>query len=142
MGERRPLADSDIAVLGLVDGGIIRGMRDIDHQGGVRFQTVGDLARSQATHFLHDVGNGQHFGFQTFALAVQVAKGFGNRECAHPVVEGPRHGQVIAQHFESFVQGDGIADADEGFGFTAAAGANVDEEIVYLGHLAFVIGFG
>ena len=50
-----------LAVLGLADGGVIRRVGNVHHEGDVRLQGIGDLSRAQQADLLLHVGDGADF---------------------------------------------------------------------------------
>ena len=64
MRDGRAFTDLDVAMLRLAHGGVIRRVRDIDHQGHIRLEGVGDLPRTQTADLFLNVGYDADFGVE------------------------------------------------------------------------------
>ncbi len=140
VGEGWAFAEFGVAVLALVHGGVIGGVGDIDDEGGVGFEGVGDLAGAKEADFFHDVGNGADFGFEFFLGLDEEAQGFGHGPGANTVVKSAGDGEVVFEQGEVGINGDGVADLDMDEGLHAVMHADVDEEFFDLGNFAFALG--
>ena len=107
-------------------------MGDIHDERHVGFERVGDLARAEQADFLLHIGDGADLGLQLGLGFLEQPQRLGDGEGADAVVEGPRHGQVVAQQVEFVGQRDRVADAHELLGFLAAGDADVNEQVVDL----------
>ncbi len=140
VGERGTLTHLDVAVLCFADGGVVGGMGDIDDECDVGFERISDLARPEQADLLHDIGDGADLGLEAFGFTEQAER-FSDGEGANSVVEGPGHGEVVAEQFELIIEGDGVPDADELHGFAAGGDSDIDEDLVDLGEFRFTVHF-
>ena len=141
-GDGGAFAKFDVAMLLLIDSGVIGGVCDIDHQSAIRLQAIGDLARAEQTDFFHDVGDGADFGFDVTFLFAEETQGFSDGECADLIIESPADGEIAAQEFEFVHKRYWVANLHPFLSVRASVHADVDEEILNLRDfaLAFLLG--
>ncbi|MFM1942587.1 MAG: hypothetical protein RI897_1569 [Verrucomicrobiota bacterium] len=135
-------SDADVAMEGFADRGDVRGVGDVCDEGDVGFEFVGDLTGSEAAGFFHDIGDGADFGFEVFAVVCEEAESFGDGPGADAVIEGASDGEVIAEEFELGIERDGVADLDEFFRFFPGGHTDIEEEVLDLGEVSVLGGFG
>ncbi len=111
----------------LVDSRVVCRVGHIGDDGHIGLELVGNLSCSQASAFFHDVGNHTNLRLEFLAFTVEQAKGLGHSEGPHSVVECSSYGQIIAQHLEITVNGDGVANVHQCLSFFARTHTDVDE---------------
>ena len=141
-GDSGPFAEFDVAVLLLIDGGVIRGVGDIDNESAVWFQGVSDLACAEQADFLHNVRDSGDLSLETAFLFAQQAQSFRDGEGTDLIVEGAADGEVASEKLKFVDEGDWVADLDPLLGIRPGADADVDEDIFDFRNFAFAFQFG
>ena len=135
VGDSRPLAHLDVAVLPLVHCRVVGRVSDVHHQRDIGVQRVRNLPRAEEADFLHRVGDDAHLRVELDSAGLEQAQRLSHSPSAYAVVERPRHDEVVAQKLELVVERDRVADADKFLGGLARVHADVDEQLVNLRHL-------
>ena len=141
VGNAGALANSNVAVLGLVHVGVIGRVRNIDDERDVGLQRVSDLAGAQEANFFLNVGDSADLGIELRFAFLEQPKGFSDGEGADAIIEGAGHDEVAAKNVEFVGERDRVTRADNFFGVFAGRHADVYEDVVNLGDLGFLFLF-
>lgn len=134
VGDGGTAAEFDGAVFGFFDAGGVGGVGDVEADGDVWLETVGEHAGAVAADFFLDAIGGDDGAVEFFAVFVETAEGFGDDEAADAVIEGAADEAVGAEVVDAVGVDGWVADAEAEFGdvFFGIC-ADIDVEFVDFG---------
>lgn len=131
VGDGGTAAEGDGSVAGFFDAGGIGCVGDVEADGDVWFESVGEHAGSVSTDFLLNAVGGDDGGAEFPALFVESADGFCDDEAADAVVEGAADEAVAAEFLGGVGIDGGVTDAESEFGdIFFGVGSDIDVEFV------------
>lgn len=131
MSDRGAAAEGDFTVFFVVDIRRVRGVGDIEDDGDVGVEAMGDHLGAEATDFFVDGIDGVDGGGGRGLQFGEFGEDFGDDEPADAIIEGTSDDAILSEGFRSVLIHGGVADAEtEFFDVFFICSAEIDIEFV------------